>query len=136
MTTWVTIYSKKRFRPDEFLDYADIPGLQLFCCNEEDNDWFFARENLSTTLFLLQREEDGYELHVDNLAAYDDLRFFPYLADTLTKFLGGEIAEAAGESIYRIFDEEWVTDTISEEIAMLKATLSIVPQYFPALPMM
>ena len=136
MTTSVTIYSEKRFRTDEFLDYADIPGLQLFCSDEEDTCWLFARKNVSTTLFLLQREEDGYELHVDNLAAYDDLRFFPYLADTLTKFLGGEIAEAADESVYRIFDEEWVTETISEEIALLKGTLSIVPQYFPALPMM
>ncbi len=139
MTTSVTIYSAKEFRHDAFLDYADIPGLLLHCCGTDEEGavvcWFFARENISTTLFMLQKTEEGYELHVDNLAAYDDLRFFPYLADTVTKFLDGEIADIQSDSLYKSFDEEWVSDTISEEIAMLKGTLSIVSQYFPALPM-
>lgn len=138
MTTSVTIYSIKNFCCDEFLNYADIPGLELNYCavSSEGNaeSWFFSRQNTSTTLFLLQRVPEGYELHVDNLAAYDDLRLFPYLADTLTKFLDGNIADAPETSLYKIFDEEWVADTISEEIAMLKGTLSIVPQYYPSLP--
>lgn len=139
MTTYVTIYSGKGFSHNEFLDYADIPGLGLNYCATLENDdaeyWLFSRKNISTTLFLLQKAAEGYELHVDNLAAYDDLRFFPYLADTLAKFLDGKIADVTTEgSLYKIFDEEWAADTISEEIALLKGTLTIVSQYFPALP--
>lgn len=138
MTTFVTITSKKKFCYNEFLDYADIPELELSYCAKDEADgvecWFFARRNISTTLFLLQRTAQGYELHVDNLAAYDDLRMFPYIADTLTKFLDGNVLEAAEESLYKIFDEEWVADTISEEIALLKGSLSIIPQYFLILP--
>ena len=138
MTTSVTINSRKRFGHDEFLDYADILGLHMRCCGTAADGtvvcWFFARKEVSTTLFLLQKEEEGYELHVDNLAAYDDLKFFPYLADTLTKFLDGKIVDADGDSLYKIFDEEWVADTISEEIALLKGSLSIIPQYFLILP--
>ena len=141
MTTFVTIFSEKSFNCKDFLDYADIPGLEPDYCATLENDgaeyWLFSRKNISTTLFLLQKAVEGYELHVDNLAAYDDLRFFPYLADTLTKFLNGKIADIAEEETpYKIFDEEWAADVISEEIALLKATLSIVPQYFPALPTM
>lgn len=140
MTTFVTINSEKKFRHNEFLDYADIPGLEIHCCTETTgeiaNCWLFIRKNISTTFFLLQQEKEWYELHVDNLAAYDDLIFFPYLADTLTKFLAGEIADTTKGSLYKMFNEEWAADTISEEIALLKGTLTIVPQYFPALPIM
>ncbi len=138
MTTSVTIKSKKEFCHKEFLNYADIPGLELCYCTivekEDVHYWFFARKDISVTLFLLQKDKEGYELHIDNLAAYDDLRFFPYLADTLTKFLDGTIDGTTEESIYKLFDEEWVADTISEEVALLKGTLSIVPQYFLTLP--
>ena len=138
MTTSITIISSKEFCHNEFTDYADIPGLKFRCCaTDEEGEticWFFARADVSTTLFMVQKTDCGYELHVDNLAAYDDLRFFPYFADTLTKFLDGEIADATSASVYKMFDEEWAADTISEEVALLKGTLSIVPQYFPALP--
>lgn len=138
MTTIVAIYSEKTFVHSEFLDYADIPGLELNYCATNENGcveyWFFSRKNISTTLFMLQKTDISYELHIDNLAAYDDLRFFPYLADTLTKFLDGTIAETDEENIYKIFDEEWANYTISEEVALLKGSLSIVPQYFPSLP--
>lgn len=138
MTTSVNISSEKAFYYEKFLDYADIPGLELrFCATNGKGEticWFFTRKEISTTYFLLQKSTDGYELHVDNLAAYDDLRFFPYLADTLTKFLDGRISDVAENTLYKTFDEEWVADTISEEIALLKGTLSIVTQYFPSLP--
>lgn len=139
MTTNITIYSAKEFHHKEFLNYADIPELELnyHTANEKEEieGWFFSRRNISTTCFLLQRAGDRYELHIDNIAAYDDLKIYPYLADTLRKYLDASIIEAAEGSVYKIFDEEWVTDTISEEIALLKGTLSIIPQYFPSLPL-
>ena len=135
LTTSITINSKNNFCPDEFLNYADITGLKCYYSTEKEVDtYFFAQENISTTLFLLLKKNDGYELFVDNIAAYADLKFFPYLADTLTRFLNGEVAEHSGVSLYKTFDEEWVADTISEEVALIKGTLSIVPQYFPSLP--
>ncbi|MBQ5662938.1 MAG: sel1 repeat family protein [Bacteroidaceae bacterium] len=136
MTTSVIIETENSFCCNKFLDYADIPEFELnrVVKDEGINAWFFSRKNISTTLFLLQETAGGYELHVDNIAAYDDLKFFPYLADTLTKFLNGYIANAAVDSLYKIFDEEWVVDTISEEVAQLKGILSIAPQYFPSLP--
>ena len=137
MTTYITIYSPQGFDSEYFLRYADIPTLTLYGYTKSDEEdcWFFMREGISTTLYMVRREADAYELHIDNLAAYDDLRLFPYIADTLAKYLGAEISDIdEGQSIYDTFDEEWVEEIISEEVAMLKGTLTIVPRYYLSLP--
>ena len=94
--------------------------------------WYFHREGISTTLFAINYNLQGtYEISIDNMAAYDDLKFFPYLVDSLAKFLNGEID---ADNIYEVLNEDWIEETIADEIASLKATLSILPHYFIAQP--
>lgn len=131
MTSSIIIYTDKDFRCEEFLEYADIPTLSLYAFMP--NGWMFVRKGISTTIFLLQQTGEGYELFVDNLAAYSDLRLFPYLADSVAKFLDGETD--GGEALYSTYDEEWAEEVISEEIAMLKGTLSVAPRYYLSLPL-
>ena len=131
MTSSIIINADKEFCCDEFLRYADIPDLTLYATAPQS--WFFVREGISTTMFLLQGIEDGYVLFVDNLAAYSDLRLFPYLADSVARFLGGSID--GDDALYLTYGEEWVEDVISEEIAMLKGVLSVASRYYLSLPL-
>lgn len=52
--------------------------------------------------------------------------------DSLAKFLQGKLDIG---HIYEELDEDWIEETIAEEIAYLKATLSVTPQYFVAQPL-
>ncbi len=136
LTTSITIESNKEFNAEQFLQYTDLPELQ-YCGYGQDEErlfWFFARQEISTTCLMVARNAGTYELHIDNLAAYDDLRIFPYIADSLAHYLNGKIA-GIEESLYNTFGEEWAEETISEEIAILKGTLSIVRRYYISLPM-
>ena len=135
MNTTLLIHSKNKLDFGDFQAYLEIPNLVLDFISEMPGSihWYFHREGTSTTLFGITSNLHGtYEVSIDNLASYDDLKFFPYLVDSLAKFLQGEMDI---EYIYEELDEEWVEDTISEEIAYLKATLSIAPQYFMAYPL-
>ena len=131
MTSSIMINANKEFCCDEFLVYADIPSLTLYATVPQG--WLFVCEGVSTTMFLLQCVKDGYELIVDNLAAYSDLRLFPYLADSVARFLGGCTED--DDKLYSVYDEEWVELVISEEIAMLKGVLSVAPRYYLSLPL-
>ena len=135
MNTVILIHSKHTLDFGDFQTYLEIPNLVLDFISEmpESIHWYFHRKGQSTTLFAINYHLQGtYEVSVDNLASYDDLRFFPYLVDSLAKFLQGKLDL---ENIYEELDEEWVEDTISEEIASLKANLSILPQYFVSQPL-
>lgn len=131
MNTTVTIHSKASLDFLAFKEYLDIPELQLrhhFEVPGESINWYFYREGKSTTLFIISYNlKDTYTISIDNLAAYEDLKFFPYLIDTLTKYLDGNMNI---NHIYQQMNEEWVENTISEEIARLKGTLTVVPRYF------
>ena len=135
MNTALLIHSQKTLVFEDFQAYLEIPNLVLDFISElpDSIHWYFHREGTSTTLFAINYHLQGtYEVSVDNLASYDDLRFFPYLVDSLAKFLQGTLDF---EHIYEELDEEWVEDTISEEIASLKANLSILPKYFVSQPL-
>ena len=135
MNTTLLIHSKHTLDFGDFQDYLEIPNLVLDFINEmpESIHWYFHREGTSTTLFAITSNlQDTYEVSIDNLASYDDLKFFPYLVDSLAKFLQGEVDI---DNLYEELDEDWIEETIAEEIAYLKATLSIAPQYFVAQPL-
>lgn len=131
MNTEITIRSSQPFRFQAFIDYLEIPGMKLDHCYEvgqESKNWLFHREKVSTTLFVLSYNlQDIYTISIDNLAAYDDLKFFPYLVDSLTKYLDGE---TDFDNLYHQLDENWIEETIADEIARLKGTLTVVPHYF------
>lgn len=130
----LSIHSDTPFVFDDFLSYMEIPNLVIDFTSETPNSlhWYFHREGHSTTLFALNfNRHDLYEVSVDNLASYEDLKFFPYLCDSLAQFLHGRLEV---KNIYEQLNEEWIEVTIAQEIANLKATLSILPQYFIAQP--
>ena len=114
MNTTLLIHSKQTLDFGDFQAYLEIPNLVLDFISEmpESIHWYFHREGTSTTLFAINYHLQGtYEVSIDNLASYDDLRFFPYLVDSLAKFLQGELDV---ENIYEVLNEEWVEYTISE----------------------
>ena len=131
MNTTLVIRSSQIFRFSEFIAYLDIPGIVLehyYEIEQESKNWLFHREGKSTTLFSLTYNLlDSYAISIDNLAAYDDLKLFPYLADSLAKYLNGDMDT---DNIYSQMDENWIEETIADEIARLKGTLTIVPCYF------
>lgn len=102
----------------------------------EASYWYFHCKEQSTTLFALCYfpAKSIYEISMDNLASYADYKLFPYLIDTLVHYLHGQLINTEEASIYQILDEEWIKDTIAEEIALIKGTLSITSRYYLAQP--
>ena len=134
MNTAILIHTRQPLVFDDFLSYLEIPSLVLDFVGETPDSlyWYFHRKGISTTLFAINYHSQGtYEVCIDNLASYEDLKFFPYLVDSLAKFLQGEIDF---ENIYEELDENWIEETIADEVAYLKATLTILPKYFLAQP--
>lgn len=131
MNTSLVIYSSQKFCFKEFTSYLEIPDLKLehwYEFQEESEIWLFHRKGKSTTLFSLSFNlHDTYVISIDNLAAYDDLKFFPYLVDSIARYLNGRLEI---EHIYTQMDENWIEEIIAEEIARLKGTLTVVPCYF------
>lgn len=135
MNSVILVHSDQPLVFDDFLAYLEVPELVLDFISEmpESIHWYFHREGTSTTLFAINYHRQGtYEVSIDNLASYNDLKFFPYLTDSLAKYLHGRLDF---ENIYETLDENWIEETIADEIASLKATLSILPKYFVAQPM-
>ena len=135
MNTSILIYTKQTLAFEDFLSYMEIPSLVLDFVSEmpDSHHWYFHREGISTTFFAINYNLKGtYEASVDNLASYEDLKFFPYLVDSLAKFLNGTLDFG---NIYGELDEDWIEETIADEVAYLKATLTILPKYFLAQPM-
>lgn len=134
MNSIILVHSNQLLVFDDFLAYLEVPNLVLDFISEmpESIHWYFHCEGTSTTLFAINYHLQGtYEVSIDNLASYNDLKFFPYLADSLAKFLQGRLDF---ENIYETLNENWIEETIADEIASLKATLSILPQYFVTQP--
>ena len=116
MNSTLLIHSEKTFVFEDFLSYMEIPNLVIDFTSETPDSlhWYFHREGQSTTLFALNfNREDMYEVSIDNLASYEDLKFFPYLVDSLAKFLNGKMEL---KNIYEELNEEWIEETIAEEI--------------------
>ena len=135
MNSVILVHSDQPLVFDDFLAYLEVPELVLDFISEMPKSihWYFHREGTSTTLFAINYHRQGtYEVSIDNLASYNDLKFFPYLTDSLAKYLHGRLDF---ENIYETLDENWIEETIADEIASLKATLSILPKYFVAQPM-
>lgn len=131
MNTTIVIRSSQLFHFNEFTSYLSIPGMILDHCYEiqgESKNWLFHLEGKSTTFFALGYNlTDIYTISIDNLATYGDFKLFPYLVDSLAQYLHGNLDI---DCIYQQMDENWIEETIAEEIARLKGTLTIVPRYF------
>lgn len=139
MTENVIIFSTSQFDFNAFVDYLDMRSSLILDSNvsiENENSWCFYRPKHSTTQFMITlTEANQYIVSIDRLASVEDYKFFPYLADSVSKFLNGEITDLSpNENIYHHFDNDWMEECIADEIAYLKGTLTILPKYYLSLP--
>lgn len=137
MIQQVIIHSDRLFDFKVFASMLGVKDLVLEISPEDIPDaWGFYRKGLSTTLFSIEKGEGMYVLSMDSLATYDDYRFFPYLADTLSIYLCDHpYVSQDGRNAFVSFDEEWTEYCIGEEIAYLKCLLSIGQKYYLELPL-
>ena len=139
MITNYRILSSQTLQIEKFFSYIGIEGMVCDIHTQLDGViyWYFHREETSTTLFALRFEAPAfYELSLDHLASYKDYQLFPYLIDSLRTFLNGELADfPKGTNVYQLLDEEWIEETIADEIAFLKGTLTLASQYYLAQPL-
>lgn len=131
-------------KPFSFADFLQTLGVELSISFTSvfggTEYYYFYHPKESSTLFSLSDDRKGsLELSMDALASYSDYRLFPYLADSLNYYIHGErlhLQDETGrfQSVYDWYNEEWIEESIGEEIAVLKSVLSVAPRYYPALP--
>lgn len=136
MLQQIAITSNLTFDFKEFTELLGEKNLVLAISPEEvPNAWGFYREKCSATLFTLEQEGETFHLSMDSMATYDDYTFFPYLVDTLhTLLCDRPYTSEEGKSAFQTFDEEWISECISEEVALLKCLLSVGQKYYFELP--
>lgn len=116
----------------QFMSMSDSVELAFQTPTEDGYEWYFYRPSSSTTAFIITfQNSDTYIVSMDCLASVDDYKFFPYLVDSLANYLGGSIEELGNaKNIYQLLNEEWMEDTIADEIARIKGSLTIFPKYY------
>lgn len=116
----------------QFMSMSDSVELAFQTPTEDGYEWYFYRPSSSTTAFIITfQKPDTYIVSMDCLASVDDYKFFPYLVDSLANYLGGSIEELGNaKNIYQLLNEEWMEDTIADEIARIKGSLTIFPKYY------
>lgn len=133
------IISKEEADIQAFLNLLGVEGLE---CNEvhdaKGNLYrLFHRPGISTShIYLCHFTEYEYLVSISPLAAYDDLRLFPYFVDSLSHHLNGEIANLpSDETPYSLYGETWREKVIADAVALLKATLTITPLFLIEQPL-
>lgn len=133
----VAFVSGTAFDFNSFVHELDV-SLELLHSDEHEqsSSYYFFRPGISVTCFELLADSEGqFQLSVDGLASYDDYRFFPYLADSLHVYLTGErLYVEMGRAVYEQYNEDWIENSIGNEIALVKTVLSVAPRYYPVLP--
>lgn len=127
------------FNIDAFIETVEVPLVIRNLEHDIENHctfYYLYREGFSTTCFVIaDYNSDSFEVEIDLMASFDDYRFFPYLADCLNQYINGEHLYIEGKSVFEEYGENWAADSIGEEIALLKSTLSILPKYYIDLPL-
>ena len=135
MLVQVAIASERDFVFGRFLDLLGMDDIVLSVSPDDVPDaWGFYRGNLSVSMFTIERVGTGYILSMDRIASYEDYRFFPYLVDTLSMYLTDSPYSEGEDGAFQIFDEEWVAESIGEEIAYMKCVLRLGLKYYLTLP--
>lgn len=135
MLQQVSIPSTRTFIFEEFRQLLGVDGMVLAITPDDIPDaWGFYHKDKSNTMFTIERLDGEYIVSMDSLATYDDYRFFPYLIDSLNIYLCDTPYLKDDETAYTLFDEDWIEESIGEEIAYLKCLLSIGIKYYIQLP--
>lgn len=135
MLQQVSIESTSTFYWKEYQRLLGLDDMVLAITPDDIPDaWGFYVKDASNTMFTIEHIGNEYVISMDSLATYDDYRLFPYLIDTLSTYLCNTPYEDDGMSIFEILDENWIEDTIGEEIAYLKCMLKMGIKYYIELP--
>lgn len=135
MTYQVSIDSSRLLDFGELKNLLGMEDITLAISPEDVADaWGFYREKFSNTMFVIERFGGQYVLSIDRMASYEDYRFFPYLVDTLSTYLTDNSYSEDGLNAFQIYDEDWIAETIGEEVAYLKCVHKLGYGYFLSLP--
>ncbi|MBE6288577.1 MAG: sel1 repeat family protein [Mediterranea massiliensis] len=122
-----------------FLNMLGVEGLVCEEIHDAKGNLYrlFHRPDISTSHIYLHRfNESEYRVSISSLAAYDDLRLYPYFVDSLAQHLNGEVeGMPEGATPYSLYNEDWREKTIADSVALLKATLSITPLFLIEQPL-
>lgn len=131
----IIINSKRDF---SFREYESVLGMNdlvlAISPKYVPNAWGFYRKEKSNTMFIIEHVDDDYILSMDSIATYDDYRLLPYLIDTLSTYLCDAPYTLDGTGAFDIFNEDWIEETIGEEVAYIKCMLSEGYRYYIELP--
>lgn len=88
------------------------------------------REGISSTPFVIihYHDEGVYSILMEKLAAYSDYKLFPILCEQIAQVVDVE-PEEENVDFFELCSEDWVEESISEEIAYLKAVISAGYRY-------
>lgn len=105
------------------LEYAWTQGADF----PDEKIYYVWQPEISTTVFCIETHpRNGTTLSMDGLAAWEDYRLFPYLADCLSAQLCGKgIAD-----IFKRYNEAWTAEAIGEAVAYVKVYLSLGKRYY------
>ena len=112
-------------------DFLDSFKCEDFQCESVDSDGSsdeiikLYRVGKSSTPFVLVHysEENQYSIFMEKLASYEDYSFFPILASRLSDVLFDGQEDTFGD-LQTLCSGSWIEESISDEIAYLKAVLS------------
>lgn len=136
----LTFDKKTPFSFPAFLESLGMELQLVFTSDFNEDTYYYFMQPDSVTLFCLIDSPKGtLELCMDAMASYSDYKLFPYLADTLHHFLHGTRLQITADdgtsrSVYDCYNEEWIEESIGEEIALLKSILSVAPRYYLTIP--
>lgn len=91
----------------------------------EEKAWRIYREGKSTTPYVLVhfKDEAQYSLFMESLASYSDYNYFADFSVLIAGALGMDLS-SEGIDVGVLKSEDWIEDSIGEEVAYLKAVLS------------
>lgn len=137
MTLGVQIISSSLFEMEAFLQELDLQGCVFVGSTQDDElqTYYFYFKGSSTTYYSIDVEPGVISLNLDGMASWEDYKRFPYLLDVLSQCLTGKRYSYEGKNAYQNFNEDWIAETMGEEIAYLKAWLSHFDRYYLDMPL-
>ena len=99
--------------------------LEKVTCSPEEDAWCIYREGKSSTPYVFVHFKDAaqYSLFMESLASYQDYSYFSDFSEMIAEALGMDLRNE-GIDIDALRSEDWVAESIGEEVAYLKAVLS------------
>ena len=115
-----------------------VEGLSAFellkVLDEQKEKCYYFLGTDSVSPFLIREWDDAeLELSISPWAAYADYELYPKLLKELIAFVGLKGEQEIWDESEICFEDGWIEESIGEEVAMLKCSLSVAPRYYISL---